>query len=217
MNDTTGKTGGEMKQIAVKDMDAGEIRKELAQNKVTLHHKTGIEKLISTLIAVRTGNYQAPAPTESAPKAPSSIPKPVPEKFVKPTAAALAAKKEHETLTREQRAMKLTRVIVTPNDPNMSSYPGLIFTVGSSKVNNGRMIKKFVPFNKESGWHVPQIILDTIENAEMQKFKTVKLPDGNKTSQAYITKKFNVQVLDPLTNEEMQALAASQRAVGGLG
>ena len=52
--------------------------------------------------------------------------------------------------------MKLTRVVVVPNDSTMANYPGLIFTVGSSGINNGQMIKKFVPFNNEEGWHVPR-------------------------------------------------------------
>ena len=50
----------------------------------------------------------------------------------------------------------------------------------------------------------------------MQKFRQVTMPDGNKSMQAYIAKKFNVQVLDPLTQGEMDALAASQQAKGGM-
>ena len=113
--------------------------------------------------------------------------------------------------------MLLTRVVVSPNDPNMSSTPGLIFTVGSSSVNSGRMIKKFVPFNNEQGWHVPQIILDQIEGAQMQKFKEVTMPDGRKQVQPYLAKKFNVQILPPLDKGQMQKLADSQRAKIGIG
>ena len=108
--------------------------------------------------------------------------------------------------------MKLVRIVVTPNDPLMSSYPGLIFTVGASGLNGGKMIKKYVPFNNEEGWHVPQIILNQIEHAEMQKFKTVTTPNGEKVLEPYITKKFNVRILDPLTKEELERLAAAQAA-----
>jgi len=72
--------------------------------------------------------------------------------------------------------------------------------------------KKYVPFNNEEGWHVPNIILQQIEHAEMQKFKTVTMPNGEKQLEPYITKKFNVRVLDPLTPEDMDKLAASQAA-----
>jgi len=122
--------------------------------------------------------------------------------------------KEKRMTPKEREALKLVRIIVSPNDPLMSSYPGLIFTVGSSKVNKGKMVKKYVPFNNEAGWHVPNIIYEMIEAAEMQKFKQVRLPNGEKGLESYLTKKFNVVVLPPLTRVEMKALAASQAARG---
>ena len=208
---------GESKQIMdtptetpIAKLSDTQIRQELQDNGVTLHHKTGSGKLADTLVKVRAGTYTAPEP--AAPKAPAT---PV-VKNTGPTEAAVAAMRKATTETKEQRAMKLIRVIVTANDPLMSQHQGLIFTVGSSAVNNGRMIKKYVPFNNQEGWHVPKIIYDQMEAAEMQKFRQVTMPDGNKTMQSYIAKKFNVQVLDPLTQGEMDALAASQQAKGGM-
>lgn len=200
-------------QIEIKDMNDEEIKQELADHGVTLHHKTGSEKLVNTLTAVRNGTYTAPDPVAPADKVKPLV---APAKENKPTKEATAAMVEATTVTKEQRALKLSRIIVTPNDPNMSAYHGLIFTVGSSSVKGGRMIKKYVPFNNENGWHVPQIIIDQIENAEMQKFRSVTLKNGAKTMQPYITKKFNVQVLPPLTQDEMDALAASQQAKAGI-
>ena len=200
-----------------------ELRQELADHGITAHHKTGFKKLQEMLHNVLSGNSPAPQGknielniqdkvgtkesfgTPPAPKAPTA-----------PTEVALAAKRAATTLTREQKALKLSRVVVVPNDPDQASFPGLIFTVGSSKVNNGRMIKKFVPFNREGGWHVPQIILDTIEQAQMQKFRKITLPNGEKTMQPYLAKKFNVQYLEPLTQEEMSSLAAAQKATGDI-
>jgi len=197
------------KLMDIKDMTDEEMHQELKDNGVTLHHKTGSGKLQSTLVAVRAGTHKE---SEEA--------KPVENieiKATQPTKAALDAKENHQKMTKQQRAMVLTRIVVSPNDPNMSSTPGLIFTVGSSSINNGRMIKKFVPFNNEQGWHVPKIILDQIDGAEMQKFKEVTMPDGSKQVQPYLAKKFNVQILPPLTKEEMQKLADSQRAKVGIG
>jgi hypothetical protein len=96
----------------------------------------------------------------------------------------------------------------------MVNYPGLIFTVGMSGINNGRMIKKFVPFSNEEGWHVPTIILRQIESAEMQKFKTVTRPNGEKVLEPYLTKKFNVVILPDLTPGEIKTLADQQAAAG---
>ena len=194
--------------VPINSMTDEEIRQELTDNGVTLHHKTGTKKLASTLAKVRTDEYKedpkkSDVPSDSPPGA---------------SEAARAAKAKHmyaiDNLTPTQQAMKLVRVIVTPNDPLMVNYPGLIFTVGVSGINNGEMIKKFVPFNNEEGWHVPTIIVRQIEHAEMQKFKTVTRPNGEKVLEPYVTKKFNVRELPPLTKEELDQLAARQGAAG---
>ena len=187
--------------VPINSMTDDEIRQELADNGVTLHHKTGTKKLASTLADVRTKEYKED---------------PKKSDLTGPSEAAKAAKAKHLAAmqTPEKRAMKLTRVVVTPNDPTMVNYPGLIFSVGASGLNNGRMVKKFVPFNNEEGWHVPQILLNQIENGQMQKFKTVVRPNGEKVLEPYLTKKFNVRILDPLTPEELKEVAAANKVAG---
>ena len=187
--------------VPINSMTDDEIRQELADNGVTLHHKTGTKKLASTLAQVRTKEYKED---------------PKKSDLTGPSEAAKAAKAKHlaDMRTPEKLAMKLTRVVVTPNDPTMVNYPGLIFSVGASGLNNGRMVKKFVPFNNEEGWHVPQIILNQIENGQMQKFKTVTRANGEKVLEPYLTKKFNVRILDPLTGEEVEKVLAASKAAG---
>ena len=181
----------------INGMTDDELRKELADNGVTLHHKTGSKKLASTLAEVRTKEHKEDNNSGS-------------------TEASRAAKAKHLAAmqTPEKLAMKLTRVVVTPNDPTMVNYPGLIFSVGASGLNHGRMVKKFVPFNNEEGWHVPTIILNQIMNAEMQKFRTVTRANGEKVLEPYNTKKFNVRILDPLTREELEHVAAANKLAG---
>ena len=43
--------------VPINSMTDDEIRQELADNGVTLHHKTGTKKLASTLADVRTKEY----------------------------------------------------------------------------------------------------------------------------------------------------------------
>ena len=191
------------------EMTAEEIKKELKDYGLKVHHKTGLSKLTELLEDIRNN------PSTVTQDVPIDIPiEDRPYKDGLPTAskAAIEAASKHFQLTPDQVAMKLVRIVVTPNDPLMTAYPGLIFTVGASGINRGRMIKKFVPFNNEEGWHVPNIILQQIEHAEMQKFKTVTRPNGEKVLEPYITQKFNVRVLDPLTPEEMDRLTAAQAA-----
>jgi hypothetical protein len=196
----------------VNGMTDEELRQELEDNGVILHHKTGSKKLASTLTQVRSKEYTE----EAIPEIPASVRhKSLPGST--PASRAAKAKRINEVfvdLTPRQEAMKLTRVVVTPNDPIMANYPGLIFSVASSRVTNGEMVKKFVPFNNEAGWHIPGIILNQIETAEMQKFKTVVRPDGEKVLEPYLAKKFNVRVLPDLTVTELEQLAASQQAAG---
>ena len=187
--------------VPINSMTDDEMRQELADNGVTLHHKTGTKKLASTLADVRTKEYKED---------------PKKSDLTGPSEAAKAAKAKHLAAmqTPEKLAMKLTRVVVTPNDPAMVNYPGLIFSVGATGLNNGRMVKKFVPFNNEEGWHVPQIILNQIENGQMQKFKTVTRANGEKVLEPYLTKKFNVRILDPLTREEVKKVVAASKVAG---
>ena len=200
--------------VPINSMTDDEIRQELTENGVTLHHKTGTKKLASTLADVRTKEYKED-PKDGTLETTGKVKH---RSLSGSTPESRAAKEKHiasiNTLTAEQAAMKLVRVVVTPNDPLMVNYPGLIFTVGMSGINNGRMIKKFVPFSNEEGWHVPTIILRQIESAEMQKFKTVTRPNGEKVLEPYLTKKFNVQILPDLTPGELKTLADQQAAAG---
>ena len=198
----------------IKEMTDEEIKQELKDNGVVVHHKTGHDKLITTLTDVRTNEHVDITEEEL------KIPEGVQHRSLDgstPASRAAKAKAVHEVyvnITPKQKALKLTRVVVVPNDPIMANYPGLIFSVASSRVTDGEMIKKFVPFNNENGWHIPGIILDQIEAAEMQKFKTVVRPDGEKVLEPYLAKKFNVRILPDLTVTELEQLAASQQAAG---
>ena len=118
--------------VPINSMTDDEIRQEVTENGVTLHHKTGTKKLASTLADVRTKEYKED-PKDSELQVTGnvkhrSLPGSTPE--------SRAAKERHianvNTMTAEKAAMKLVRVVVTPNDPLMVNYPGLIFTVGMS-------------------------------------------------------------------------------------
>ena len=194
-------------ETPISELTDEEIKQELKEYGVKFHHKTGSSKLAELL---HTARENPEAMVQDIPVATDD--RPYEGGLPDASEAAKAAAAKALTPTGEKKALKLVRIVVTPNDPLMSSYPGLIFTVGASGLNGGKMIKKYVPFNNEEGWHVPQIILNQIEHAEMQKFKTVTTPNGEKVLEPYITKKFNVRILNPLNKEELERLAASQAA-----
>jgi len=180
----------------IENMDIEDVKAELTGRGIKMHHKTNAIKLRKTLQDDVDKN-DAEVPVE-----------------VKPSLVKTAKAKKKPEMTLEEKCLHLKRIVVVPNDPEMSGHSGLVFTVLVSSVNNGKAIKKYVPFNNEEGWHVPNIICNQIANAEMQKFKSVKAPNGDTVLQPYQAKKYNVQVLPDLTQKEIDKLAASQAARG---
>lgn len=107
----------------------------------------------------------------------------------------------------QRKASELVRIRVTCMNPAKKEWEGEIFTVGNSVVGT---FKKYVPFNADEGWHVPRIIYEQIKARECQIFVTVKGPRGNTTRQGKLIKEFAIEVLDPLTEEELRDLAQRQ-------
>ena len=180
----------------IENMDIEDVKAELTGRGIKMHHKTNAIKLRKTLQDdVDKNDAKVPVEVKSSPVKPAKV-------------------KKKPEMTLEEKCLHLKRIIVTPNDPELSGHAGLVFTVLVSSVNNGKAIKKYVPFNNEEGWHVPNVICNQIANAEMQKFKSVKAPNGDTVLQPYQAKKYNVQVLPDLTQKEIDKLAASQAARG---
>lgn len=126
--------------------------------------------------------------------------------------AATESVAEYRKRMRDQ-AMKLVRVIVTPMDPLKKEYTGEIFTVGNSVVG---MVSRMVPYNNEEGWHVEQIILDTLKEKKVQVFVKKKV-NGKEHKEGKLIPAFGIQVLDPLTKVELGELAQRQAMAGGNG
>ena len=180
----------------IENMDIEDVKAELTGRGIKMHHKTNAIKLRKTLQDdVDKNDTKVPVEVKSSPVKPAKV-------------------KKKPEMTLEEKCLHLKRIIVTPNDPELSGHSGLVFTVIATGVKNGIAIKKYVPFNNEEGWHVPNVICNQIANAEMQKFKSVKAPNGDTILQPYQAKKYNVQVLPDLTQKEINKLAASQAARG---
>jgi hypothetical protein len=117
---------------------------------------------------------------------------------------------------REDDAMKLVRVIVRPNDPLKLESRGEIFSFGNSVINGGKVVKKYVPFNNEEGWHIPNIIYQNILAAECQIFKKTTR-NGQEIMVPTKIKAYNVDKMTPLTQEEVDKIAIRQKATSSVG
>jgi hypothetical protein len=109
----------------------------------------------------------------------------------------------------KQEANRLVLVRITCMNPNRSEADGEIFTAGNSLVGSFR---NMVPFNVP--WHVPQIILNVINARKCQVFTTVKR-GGQEVREGKLVKEFAVEVLPPLTHEELVKLAQRQAMANG--
>ena len=109
-------------------------------------------------------------------------------------------------------ANALVRVVVIPNNPVKNLVPGELISVSNRVIGT---ICCMVPFNNEEGWHLPQAIVNVLKERKYQAHVKKKI-NGQMVSVPKLLREFNVQELEPLTKEEMEALATTQRETGSL-
>ncbi len=192
-------------------MTSKQISDKLAEHGIKMHFNSKREKLEEALnnLTITEGDIMEVQTTQAAPT----------ETAVLITEDMLDDFKfngvELEGL-RENNTMKLIRVIVRPNDPLKLESRGEIFSFGNSVANGGKVIKKYVPFNNEEGWHIPNIIFENIKAAECQIFKKVTR-NGQETMEPQKIKAYNVEVLSDLTQDEVDKIAIRQRTTSSVG
>lgn len=111
-------------------------------------------------------------------------------------------------------ATKLIRLRITNMDPKKKDLRGEILTVANEFIGN---IRKFVPYGEatDEGYHVPYCIYEMMKEREFQQIKTLK-KNGQIVVETRMVREFALEVLDPLTKDELARLAAAQAAAGGL-
>jgi len=151
---------------------------------------------------------------------PEIMPK-APQKAAPPTLAQLQTMvvndidPKNQALVRQvvrAKALVLRRVKITNLDPSDSELPGAIITVMNKYTGK---VSKFIPFGEgtESGYHIPQIILNHLQDQKFVIRKAVKgSPFGVKTYKSTYVNKFAITILPDLTPDELKALADRQSA-----
>lgn len=135
-----------------------------------------------------------------------------------PAAAPTASAPVEETLGQERQRLKreahaLVRIRLSCMNPAKKEWTGEIMTVGNSLVGS---ITKFIPFNAEEGWHVPQIMLQQLQDRKCQIFTTIKQKNGVAVRQGKLIKEFAIEILPPLTEAELHDLAQRQAMSGAI-
>ena len=112
----------------------------------------------------------------------------------------------------KREALKLVRVRITCMNPAKKEWEGEIITVANNAVGT---VKRYVPFNIEDGWHVEHILLEQLRERQCQIFVSEKDSRGNKVRKGKLIREFAIEVLEPLTEEELAELAQRQAMAKG--
>jgi len=104
------------------------------------------------------------------------------------------------------------RVIIRCHNDNKSELTGETHTI----ICAAGTIRKWVPFDNEEGWHVPQAILSVLEAKVCQKFKNGKLKNGQPHKVSFMTKEYTIEKMKPLSKKELDSLAKDQSARGSI-
>ena len=172
--------------IAQDELEALKARANLLG--VKFHPSISLEKLREKVNAAVTSEGEAEEPSNSSPEA------------------------KEETIGEKRKrlkaeALKLVRIRLTCLNPAKKEWEGEIITVGNSLIGS---VKKFVPFNADDGWHVPYVIYEQLKERQCQIFQTATDARGNKVRKGKLIKEFAIEVLPPLTKEELDELARRQ-------
>lgn len=128
------------------------------------------------------------------------------------------AQTEYSSIRAKQRAeeLRLVRCRISNMNPDKADLPGEIFTVRTKYLG---IVKKFIPFGEatENGYHIPYIMYKQLK---ARKFLHKRTTTNKKTGQIDLktnwVSEFSLEVLPPLTKEELKDLAHQQAAAAGL-
>lgn len=199
------KTGAEVKQAAETVQQAEQVNALEVTGQVAAAADTVMVDPTTQILPV------APVAEAPAPIVLAEDPAPVVE-------AAPAPKPKTQTLRSRMIAeqMRLIRCRITNMDPKKKDLPGEIFTVANRILGT---VRKFVPYGEltDEGYHIPYIIYQQLKDREFLQVRTTKHPrTGAPQVHTKYVREFAIEVLPPLTEQELKDLAIAQTAAGSV-
>jgi hypothetical protein len=112
--------------------------------------------------------------------------------------------------------LKLVRVRIQNLDPKKKDLPGEVITVANEYMGT---VKKYVPFGEatDEGYHIPYCIYTFLKDRKFQNISVRKGKNGQPAIGQTMVREFSIEILPPLTREELQNLAQAQIAAGSVG
>ena len=128
-------------------------------------------------------------------------------------AVTVTPKTESKQELRERliaESMALVRCRIYNLNPSKRDLSGEIITVGNRFIGT---VSKFIPFGEgtDNGYHIPKVIYDDLKVRQFQQV-TTKTINGKIDIKTRMVPEYNVEILPPLTDEELQELALRQAA-----
>lgn len=168
----------------------------------------------------------APIPAPIPDPRPLPTPSPAPQVQTRPAPMEPAVRSNRPLTRAEQNLkirkdlrdeqMKLIRLRITNMDPKKSDLHGEIFTVANEYLGT---VRKFIPYGEvtDGGYHVPYWIYQQMLERKFQLIRTVKDPrTGAMRPESRWMNEFALEVLPPLTQDELDRLATAQAAAGSM-
>lgn len=140
-------------------------------------------------------------------------------KLAEDKVSAPQTKKQKTQSLRQQiyaKQMRLVRLRITNMDPKKSNLPGEILTVANEYLGT---VRKFIPYGEQTddGFHVPFCLYNLMRKRKFLHITTKKdKRTGTDNADARYVNEFALEVLPPLTADELAKLANAQAAAGSI-
>lgn len=110
-----------------------------------------------------------------------------------------------------EEQMKLVRVNISNLDPKKKDLPGEVFTVANEYLGT---VRKYIPYGADGkSYHIPMCLYNLLKDKEFLYIRVNNKPGAKNAGVSHeYTKEFSLEVLPPLTEEELKKLALAQAA-----
>ena len=207
---STDQTQGNETQLEQAPDEMTMLKQRAKMMGIEFSNNIGIETLRQKIAAKMAGESEILEKTDTL-----EDPQPNPPLLQDPESPAPKKETLRQRLIREN--MRLIRLRITNMDPKKKDLPGEIFTTGNGILGT---VRKFVPYGEvtENGYHVPYCIYKMLKSRKFLNIRTRKdkARNGEISVEQSWAPEFALEVLDPLTPQELARLSAAQAAAGGL-
>ena len=109
--------------------------------------------------------------------------------------------------------MALVRVRIANLNPDKKDLHGEIFTVANKILGT---VRTFVPYGEKTddGWHIPRIIYKQLKARKFLQIRVTQRGPHTEVEQKWVPE-FALEILEPLTQEDLNRLANQQAAANG--